>query len=172
MKNLLTILVVLLFAAGCIDKKNDRFSIKGYCVEQKIDDKWFAESIDDEIKFKFLKFESDSNFHCRSIADTIWTITISGLKDDDANKYIAKLNSSFSLIKDNSKVTTQIGKLFECYQYMWFDSISGDEVNMYKCKGIKSGNYGGWEIEVSNKQLLSRLKTNHYPSFRTNYPMI
>ncbi|RKD85091.1 hypothetical protein [Mangrovibacterium diazotrophicum] len=130
-----------------------------------IDSSWTVVADDEETKFKYNQYKNDTSLACRTIADTIWNIMKSGISEIEAENLVSKFNSSLDM-KAESKQVNNVSGFWDCYQYHWKDSKTGDVINLWKCKLKNNTIYGLWELEISNDSLLNHLNSKHDPYYK------
>ncbi len=169
MKHYISIWLLIIFFS-CQNSSKQRVDYLAYKIGEKIDTLWNVLREDEESKFRYSQHQLDSNLTCRTIADTIWSISKIRIEQTEAKKLTSKFNSSLKIIADCIYVSKVAG-IWDCYQYNWKDSINGDDINLWKCKVNKKTNFGLWELEIYNDRLLDILNSNHDPFYSLRPPM-
>lgn len=164
-----TYIVLTIILLSCQKPNGNRIDTLGYKVGQNIDTLWSVIMSDEERNFKYNQYQFDSNFTCRTVGDTIWSIMKVNINETEVKKLINKINSSLVMTVDCTYVSNVAG-ICDCYQYKWRDSIYGDVINLWKCKMGKQIEFSLWELEIYNDRLLDQLNANHDPYYNLKLP--
>jgi hypothetical protein len=168
---LLTILLAITLSflfLTCQKERSPRFEYMGYSLGERIDTNWVVVFEDELDKTKYLRHNIDTNFTCRTIADTIFDLTRTELSDEEASKLRNEINWQLDMSNDSMYENT-IG-LWDCKEYLWKDNRNSDEIVLSKCKIKKLKDYSNWYFEIINKELIDELNSRHDPYYNLKPP--
>jgi len=144
---------------------------QGYQTGQQMDSLWIVIQEDRESKFKYSQHQLDSNLTCTSIADTIWGIAKRNIKQQEAMYLKNRINTLLKTEVDSTFITKVAG-IWDCINYNWLDSISGDKITLSKSKTDHHQEYSLWTLRFSNYSILQSLDSRHDPYYQIPPPKV
>lgn len=162
---------LLTIVGGCQNNSNRRIEYLGYSVGDKIDSLWNVKTEDKERNFKYLQYQLDSNFVCRTVADTICSLIVFELTEQQTKNLRHKIDEKLNIHSDCTYHQSAVNK-FESYDFVWIDSRTGDLIELSKIRINPKFEFSNWSLEISNDSLLNKLKSRHDPLYHFKLPAI
>jgi len=161
---------LLLISTSCTNSSS-KLDYQGYQTGQQMDFLWIILQEDRESKFKYSQHQLDSNLTCTSIADTIWGIAKHNIKQQEAMDLKNRINTLLKTEVDSTFIAKVAG-IWDCINYSWLDSISGDKIILSKSKTDHHQEYSLWTLTFSNDSILQSLDSRHDPYYRIPPPKV
>jgi len=143
---------MLLYACNH-EERFAKVDLDGFITGEKIDDNWRLVKQWNNIDEKFFKHKNDSTLSCRTKENLIYVLAKGNIDTSQIKtfrtKVIKSLNSEAdSIYKEN------VAGMFSCYQYLWIDTVSYDEIHIFNCKQVNNDEeVWSWSIEIINNRL-------------------
>jgi hypothetical protein len=165
------LIVLITIVGGCRKNSDSRVDYHGYSIGNRIDSLWNVKSEDKERKFKYLQYQIDTNFICRTVADTIWSLIVFELSEQETNNLRHRIEEKLNMQSDCTYHPSANGK-FESYNFNWMDSRTGDLIDLSKIRMNPAFDFSTWFLEIRNDSLLDKLNRRHDPFYQLNAPII
>ena len=164
MKRYLIIIIISLTFWGCQNKNYDRIDYKGYSIGQKIDSNWRILIDNPETNYKKMQFINDTNFTCRTLADTIFSMTKTDLSIVEMIDIKTDINNRLKVTMDSVGDKWVFG-VWRCIILSWNDTLSSDYIELSKCRFDTADTYNNWAIQIINEQYSEEMWIRHDPFY-------